>query len=190
MISIHVIRSVFTTAIAAQLLASCASTGTLPEHETKDYMERLQTRTNGGLQVSTSVLSASESQAIYGVPLASKGIQPVWIEVKNHDDIPYWLLSPGLDPNFFPASEAADAFAPTIDSHTHHELDQHFRQLAFKNTVTPGTTVSGFILTNPNEGVKMVELDLVASGHLKTFYFLSDVPGFRADYAGKEDMDQ
>ena len=48
---------------------------------------------------------------VYGVPLATKGIQPVWIEVENHDDIAYWLLSPGLDPDFFPASEAADAFA-------------------------------------------------------------------------------
>ena len=125
-------------------LAGCASTGIWVEADTKDYMERLQTQTDGGVRVSTSVLSASESESIYGVPLADKGIQPVWIEVENHDDTPYWLLSPGLDPNFFPASEAADAFAPPGDDSETWEHEQHFRQLAFKNPVTPGTR-SGFI---------------------------------------------
>ncbi|HJW47098.1 MAG TPA: hypothetical protein VJ484_11500 [Lysobacter sp.] len=49
---------------------------------------------------------------MYGVPLATKSIQPVWIEVENHDDRVYCLMSPGLDPNFFPASEVAEAFMP------------------------------------------------------------------------------
>jgi hypothetical protein len=182
------LKSALATLAIALTLAGCASTGIWTEADTKDYKERLQTRTDGGVRVSTSVLSASESEAIYGVPLADKGIQPVWIEVENHDDTPYWLLSPGLDPNFFPASEAADAFAATGDDNEAWEREQHFRKLAFKNPVTPGATVSGFILTRLNEGVKMVELDLVASGHLKTFSFLADVPGFRADYAGKHDL--
>ena len=69
------------------------------------------TRTEGGLRVYASVLSAEDSVAVYGVPLAQKGIQPVWIEVQNDDPVSYFLMSPGLDPNFFPASEAAEAFA-------------------------------------------------------------------------------
>ncbi len=69
------------------------------------------TRADGGVRVSTAVLSAEESAAVYGVPLATRAIQPVWIEVENRDDRAYFLLSPGLDPNFFPASEAAEAFA-------------------------------------------------------------------------------
>jgi len=174
--------------LAITILTGCASTGPLPWLETTDYMERLRTQTEGGVQVSTSVLSASESQALYGEPLADKGIQPVWIEVENHDDTPYWFMSLGLDPYYIPASEAADAFAGNnVD--TNHVLTQRFQQLAFQNPIPPGATVSGFILTNLHEGVKMVEVDLVASGHLKTFYFLADVPGFRADYGGKESLE-
>ena len=169
-------------------LTGCASRGPLPWLETTDYRERLRTQTKGGVRVSTSVLSASESQTLYGVPLARKGIQPVWIEVENHDDTPYWFMSLGLDPYYIPASEAADAFAGNnVD--TNHVLTQRFQQLAFQNPVLPGTTVSGFILTNLHEGVKMVEVDLVASGHLKTFSFLSEIPGFRADYGGKEHLE-
>ena len=39
-----------------------------------------------------------------------------------------------------------------------------FAQLAFRNPVLPGATTSGFVLTNLDEGVKLVQLDLVASG--------------------------
>ena len=178
-------KSALVSLAVALTLSACASTGIWLEADTKDYVERLQTLTKGGVRVSTSVLSASESQDLYGEPLAKKGIQPVWIEVENHDDTPYWLMSLGLDPYYIPASEAADAFAGNnID--TNHVLTQHFQQLAFKNPIPPGATVSGFILTNLHEGVKMVEVDLVASGQLKTFYFLADVPGFRADYGGKD----
>ena len=47
-------------------------------------------------------------------------------------------------------------------------LDQHFRRLAFRNPVPPHTTRSGFVLTNLDEGVKLVQLDLVASGRAQT----------------------
>ena len=181
MASIHVVRSVFAVTVTAVLLAGCASTGQISELETTHYTERLETRTDGGMRVSTSVLSDAEAEAVYGVPLAGKGIQPVWIEIENNDDIAYWLLSPGIDPNFFPASEAADVFAGS-SARTNRVLTQRFSQLAFKNPIPPGTTVSGFVLTNRDEGVKMVELDLVASGHLKTFSMFSFVPGFRADF--------
>jgi hypothetical protein len=181
-------RSTLAALAIVTSLAGCAATGVWVEADTQDYKERLQTRTDGDVRVSTSVLSASEAEAIYGVPLAEKKIQPVWVEVDNHDDKPYWLLSVGLDPHFFPASEAAEAFAAPVAGETAWKREQHFRQLAFNNPVMPGTTASGFILTTLNEGIKMVELDLVASGHLKTFSFLAAVPGFRADYAGKHTL--
>ena len=177
----HAISSVLVVTLIALLLAACVSTGPLPEDEAKDYKARLTTRSDGGLTIATSVLSDTESETVYGVPLAEKGIQPVWIVVENHDDIAYWLLSPGLDPNFFPASEAADAFAG--DSRKNNrKLTQRFEQRAFKNPVPPGGTVSGFVLTNHDEGVKMVQLDLIASGQLKTFSSINTVPGFHADY--------
>lgn len=179
--SIYRTRVALTATLLALLLASCVSTGPLPAEESKHYTERLQTQSSGSLQVSTSVLSDAESRTVYGVPLAEEDIQPVWIEVENRDDSAYWLLSPGLDPDFFPASEAAEAFAGD-STQTNRALTQRFEQLAFQNPIPSGGTVSGFILTNHNEGVKMVELDLVASGQLKTFSTISVVPGFNADY--------
>ena len=96
--------------------------------------------------------------------LQRRSIQPVWIEVENREDRAYYLLSPGLDPNFFPASEAAEAVASGESPDQKAELDRRFRQLAFRNPVLPGATTSGFVLTNLDEGFKLVQIDLVASG--------------------------
>lgn len=166
-------------------LIGCASFEPMSEIETLDYKSRAITRNDGNVFVSASVLSADESREIYGVPLANKGIQPVWIQVKNDDDAPFWLLSPGLDPNFFPASEAAEAFASEYKEKKIKKLAQHFDALAFRNPIPPGKTVSGFILANLDEGVKMVQVDLVASGQHKSVSIFAVVPGFRSDYSAR-----
>ena len=75
------------------------------------YVARARSGTQGEVRVSAAALSDDESAAVYGSPLADKLIQPVWIEVENNEDVPYWMMFAGLDPNFFPASEAAEAMA-------------------------------------------------------------------------------
>ena len=167
-------------------IIGCASNEPLTEMDTMDYKSRAISRSDGAVVVSTSVLSADESREVYGVSLAKKGIQPVWIEVENGDDIAYWLLSPGLDPNFFPASEVADAYATTHENETREVLEQRFGALAFRNPIPTGVTVSGFVLTHRDEGVKLVQVDLVASGTHKSFSFLASIPGFRADYRARK----
>lgn len=165
--------------LLASILGGCATNAFEPAEHRFDYRERALSRTEGGLRVSASVLSADESLAVYGVPLAEKGIQPVWLEVENGDNVAYWLMSPGLDPRFFSPSEAAEFFSP---DGRRDALEHSFRELAFVNPVPPGGIVAGFVLTNLDEGLKMVQVDLLASGRLRAFSFLSPVPGFRADY--------
>jgi hypothetical protein len=177
-------RRVLLAAALALALAGCASPP--PPAANLDYKSRAVTRTEGGVRVSTAVLSADEGAAVYGVPLANKSIQPVWIEVENREDRAYYLLSPGLDPNFFPASEAAEAIASGQSAQQKAEIDGRFRQLAFRNPIPPGVTRSGFVLTNLDEGFKFVQIDLVTSGLARTFSILALVPGFRADYRMSE----
>ncbi len=167
-------------ALFAVILAGCASPQQSTTSQT-DYKSRAVTRTDGGLRVAAAALSAEESAAVYGAPLATRRIQPVWIEVENREDRAYYLLSPGLDPHFYPASEAAEAMAQG-DPDRLADLDRRFRGLAFRNPVPPGATVSGFVLTNMDEAVKVVQLDLVANGRARTFSMFTVVPGFRGDY--------
>ena len=146
------------------------------------YVARAQSGTHGEVRVSAAVLSADESKAAYKVSLADRMIQPVWIEVENNENEPYWLMFAGLDPNFFPASEAAEAMASGGSSRGSADMEHRFTELAFRNPVPPGATVSGFVLTNLNEGVKLLQIDLFADRRSRSFSFLAPVPGLRTDY--------
>lgn len=179
----RVVLEVPAMVVVACAIAGCAETAKTPfTTEGLSYLGRATLRVDGGLSVSTAVLSSDESKSLYGAELAKKHIQPVWIEVRNDEPHSYFLMSPGLDPNFFPASEAAEAFDSDATQGQKNSLDQRFNALAFHNPVVPGQTASGFVLTNLSEGAKLVQLDFVASGQARTFSILTVVPGFQADY--------
>jgi hypothetical protein len=162
-------------ALAAQ---GCAGT---PPEVYKPYQERAETQVQGDLRVTVAVPTTEEAKAIYGVDLAEKQIQPVWIEVRNDAAAPYWFLPSGLDPQFFSSSEAAYAVHSAASGAADRAVDQ-FSRLQFRNPIKPGTTVSGFVLTNLDEGNKAVDVDLVSRHDARNFTFFTSDPTFKADF--------
>ena len=146
------------------------------------FMERSQSKVDGEVRVTVAVLSAEESRQLFGVNLAGKNIQPVWVRVQNADTEAYWLMSSGMDPDYFSPLEAAYTFHGTIGSSVNAKIDDHFRVMNFRNPIVPGTAVSGFVFTNRDEGTKVVDIDLIALGKVKFFTFFVPVPGIQADY--------
>lgn len=138
--------------------------------------QRTQTQVRDGVSVTVDVPTAEEAAAVYGVDLADRQIQPVWIEVSNSGSVPYWFLSSGLDPYSFSSSEAAYAFRPADEDSA---LRQQFERLQFRNPVMPGSIASGYVLTNLDEGTKAVQIDLIARGDAKSFTFLVADPTFK-----------
>ena len=52
--------------------------------------------------------SDEENERLFGVPLATEGIQPVWLRIENQGEEPYWFAPAQLDPNYFTPLEAAN----------------------------------------------------------------------------------
>lgn len=146
------------------------------------FMERSQSKIDGDVRVTVAVLGAEESRQLFGVNLAGQDIQPVWVRVQNADTVAYWLMSAGLDPDYFSPLEAAYAFHGTIGSSVNKKIDDHFRVMNFRNPIAAGTSVSGFVFTNRDEGTKVVDIDLIGHGKTKFFTFFVPVPGIKADY--------
>ncbi|MBW2429360.1 MAG: LssY C-terminal domain-containing protein [Deltaproteobacteria bacterium] len=146
------------------------------------FQERSQSKVNGDVRVTVAVLSDEESRQLFGVNLAGQGMQPVWIRVQNADSSPYWLMSSGLDPDYFSPLESAYAFHGTFSGSLNNKIDDQFRVMSFRNPIAPGTSVSGFIFANRDEGIKVVDIDLISYGKAKFFTFFVSVPGIRADY--------
>jgi hypothetical protein len=82
------------------------------------FRQRSHSKIDAEVKVTVAVLSAEESRQLFGVNLAGQGIQPVWVRVQNDDSVPYWLMSAGLDPDYFSPLEAAYAFHSVPDTDT------------------------------------------------------------------------
>ena len=87
------------------LLSGCATTP--PPQDTRDFRARAERRQDGGVRVAASVLGSRESEAEFGAPLASKGIQPVWLEIRNSESQEFVLMLLSIDPDYFSPSEVA-----------------------------------------------------------------------------------
>jgi hypothetical protein len=167
-------------AALAFIIQGCATTKP-PSADPLAYKNRTKSSVNGDVSVTVAVPTIAEAQAIYGVKLSRKFIQPVWVNVKNDSTAPYWFLPSGLDPNYFSPSEAAFAFHTNSDD-ANRKLDEKFQKLQFKNPVGPGSSETGFVLTNLDEGFKAVDIDLISREDVKSFSFIVTDPEFKADY--------
>jgi hypothetical protein len=164
----------------AVLLSGCAASFSPRPVAEVPFKARAQTQVQDGLTVTVAVPTAEEAEAIYGLDLAYKGMQAVWIQVKNEEDFPYWFLPSGLDPTYYSASEAAYAFRSSAGE-SQAVLD-HFQALQFKNPIHPGATASGFLVVHRDEGYKALDIDLISRAKARSFTYIVSDPTFKGDY--------
>jgi hypothetical protein len=161
-------------------LSACVQFNPRPIGEVP-FLERAKSERQGALQVTVAVPTIPEAQALYGVDLSDKQIQPVWLKIRNETPQPQWLLTSGLDPEYYTPAEAAYAFRSAATASK--TIEEHFEALQFRNPVGPGETGSGFVLVNLDEGVKALDIDLLSNEAFHAFTFIVRDPGFRADRA-------
>jgi hypothetical protein len=146
-------------------------------------MERSQTKTDGEVRVTVAVPSTEESKQIFGCSLASKNIQPVWLEIENNSNTGFFLYHITIDPDIYSSGEVAWKFQSSFHSKdSKRNIYNIFRDNEIEWFFTPGTTTSGFVYTNLKLGTKAVLVRLFAEKKVKQFLFFVEVPGLRADH--------
>jgi LssY-like putative type I secretion system component LssY len=143
---------------------------------------RSQTIIEGGLEVSTAVLSDWGSAEIFGLELAKELIQPVWINIKNNTDEAYYLLKANTDPYYFTANEVATMNHQTFAIDVNKAIDSYVKNKSISRQIPPMSEVSGFYYSTWDPGVKYLDIALYRENDLKHFVFQHEVPGLRLDY--------
>ncbi len=162
------------------LLSACKTYNPIPI-DNVPFLQRSQTQTVGGVTITAAVLSHKESEQIFGRPLAEKGIQPVWLEIENNEDIPYALISRFLDPTYFSASETA-RMNSVSKKNIDEQMAKDYRKLAIDIRVPHGQTRSGFVFTRLDFGTKVISVVLFGPKQVKSLVFYITVPGLELDY--------
>ena len=141
--------------------------------------ERLYTRTERDLVVTTAVPSAEETETIFGADLYSKNIQPVWVQVENRSDETLFLTPVSLDPAYYSARESVSRIRADTDAQRSAELELSGIKLL---QVAPHSIQSGYIFTQVDEGTKSFNVDVIGGGETYLMSFFVPVPGLKLDH--------
>jgi hypothetical protein len=177
-------RATVACVLAASLLAGgCATFDPQPQSEWP-FLQRAETRSDGDVKVSLAALTPQESKDALGIDLADAGIQPVWVKVENAERVRYYIPPIVMDDRYFSPLEAAWKGHGFLSEDTNRQIDRHFLERRLPAFVDPGQSVSGFVFTHLDRGVKYVSVELVAMGaeQLRRFEFLAEVPGMDEHY--------
>jgi hypothetical protein len=182
-----------------------------PQSEERSFLDRAEVRRDDTVLVRAAVLANWESERFFGVPMARRGIQPLWLEITNQGTQPYRLRLASLDPNYFPPLEAAMInhfrlgkrimafgvlawlFLPFLFLlpfkliaawKANRRMDAFFQEHGLGwGRIAPGDTVAGFVFTSLDEGTKQFSVRLFSPAGPKEFAFSIPVPGLKVDYA-------
>ena len=168
-----------------------------PRPEQQSYLERSQTQETPLARVTAAVLSSKESREHFGVGLARKSIQPVYLKIENRGRTPLRLYVLDIDPHYYTPLEAAGLchfsvlkrfsafgliawlFFPIVllvipsklifAAFANGRMDELFQGEAFPlRPIPPGETAQGFIYTTLDAGSKTVRVCLYDTGGVGT----------------------
>jgi hypothetical protein len=163
-----------------------------PEPTYRTFLSRAETQDGPVAQVTVAVADAAESQRLFGVHLARRGLQPVYLRIQNHSDKHLRLHLVSIDPNYYTPLEAAALnhfsiskrlsgfgfaawllwpllplipFKLVTAYRANHRMDDCFQSQAFHlRPIPPGGTSEGFVVTTLDLGTKVVHVRLLATG--------------------------
>jgi hypothetical protein len=159
-----------------------------------EFMARAQTQEDPRARVTVAVLAAAESRRLFGVDLARRGIQPVFVRIENRAAEPLRLQLVGIDPRYFTPLEAAAAvhfsilrrlsafgalgwlFLPLLllvplklvtARQANRRMDELFREQGFRlGPIPAAATAEGFVFTTLDLGTKVIHVRLVPAGDI------------------------
>lgn len=182
-----------------------------PHPEVRTFLDRAQSQHNEMAQVTVAVLDAAESEKYFGVAVARRGVQPVYLRVENRSQSSLRLQLVSIDPNYYTPLEAAgvnhfsilkrlSAFGfiayllyplllllplKLITAYfANQRMSDFFREHGFRlGPIPPGESEEGFVFTPLDSGTKVVHICLHALSNL----FANSTREFEASEAAAVD---
>jgi hypothetical protein len=148
------------------------------------FQKRAESSADGAVKVSVVALTPEEAEEAVGFSVAGYDMQPVWIQVTNGEPIRYFIPPITVDGEYYSPMEVAWKGHGWYANKKNARIDAHLLDLRLPSYVEPGATVSGFVFTSLDEGIKYVNVELVGAGteQLRRFAFLARIPGIKTDY--------
>jgi hypothetical protein len=164
------------------LTAACASTHFhAPTSDPQPYLARAlaEPQTQAGVTVRMAVLRPDESLAVFGLPLADRGVQPVWLKIENSSANGFRFMPVFLDHDYFSSREVAFLFHSSKADDVAIQKVLTSREMPLY--IPAHATVAGYVYTNRSLGLKLVNVELLSHKRVLSFPFARTLPSGELD---------
>jgi len=143
-----------------------------------------KTQSAGNVSVTAAVPGREQAKAIFGFPIYDRGIQPVWLSIRNESRRRIRYAPTGTDRDYFSPLEVAYMHRKGYSKEARAKMERRLYEMGMPRRIEPGETASGFVFTNAGSGTKGLLVDIFGGeGEDHSFAFFLDVPGFVPDHA-------
>lgn len=145
--------------------------------------DKVQTASLADAVVEVAVPDSEQVRRTFGVPVLDKGIQPVWVSIRNTGPDPVWYLPITTDPAYYSALEVAYRFHDALRPDEDRERHALFERLQMPLKADPGQTISGYVFTHLETGLKFLSIGLLRADRREEARFVVPVsgPGFAVE---------
>ncbi len=127
-----------------------------------------------GVRVAASVLSDAQAQQSFGVDMASRDLQVVWVRIENGSPSRLWFLVAALDADYYTPNEIGFLFRNSLSQEDRARLATFLRDHSPSQAIEPGQSTEGIVLAKRTEGGRYVNIEL--AGHDKLLHFGFAIP--------------
>ena len=174
--ALSAMRQCLVALIVCLAVSGCATFDPKP-HDEIGFKSRAVTKTEGDVTISAAALGPQEARAAFGVPTMRRGIQPVWVRVRNGGPERLYLTPVSFDPLYFTPTEAAFINRTWFDSDTNAQIDELFQDNGLPIPIDAGATIEGFLFVTPDLGAKALNFVYVGEGNAVITRLVVTVPG-------------
>lgn len=150
---------------AVLLLAGCTATFAPQRVEAPAELRDVQSESIGDVAVSVAMLTDEQAERHFGVDLAGRNLQALWIRVGNGSERRMWFIRTFLDRDYYSADEAAHLVSGDVGRGAREALKQHFRDESMRVLILPRTETEGFIYLPRVEGGRYLDVRLHADAY-------------------------
>ena len=158
-------------------LGGCASWQAPAQRMIAALRARAVSDTVKDVTLSATVLGTADSEQLFGTDIKGTGVQPIWIEVRNHSTHTLWLLRSGTDPSYYSPLEVAWPLHSKFAKKSNARIDAYYNALDFKSPIPPGAVRSGILFVNPHRGTYVLNVDLLGQQSIYPFTLFLPIPG-------------
>ena len=163
------------------LISGCATTFEPKPFDETTFLTHAVSRSDGDVAVTATILTREESEEVFGVDFLAKGLQPIWIKIENAGKDPYWFVPHRLDPEYYPAMEAANIGYGSRSTPSQKKIYDHFYDVRMPRYIPLGETRKGFVFTKYEQGMKHLVIKVIGKS-TKRVMFALEIPGPEMDY--------